>query len=239
MWMIAGLSSGWVIRQVVGSRSVESGAWNPAGGSASLQPIAVYVPYRSPRSVDLRSSKAEHFARGAERATCYAARVSAAKTNAARILEQQGIAYRLREYAIAEDQHLDAVEVAQRVGLPPESVFKTLVARGDLHGPCMAVLPGSSTLDLKALARASGDRAVALLALKEVTPLTGYVRGGVTALGAKKALPVYLDETALLFDEIAVSAGRKGLQILVAPADYIRATHARVAALGSQPSSVP
>jgi Cys-tRNA(Pro)/Cys-tRNA(Cys) deacylase len=157
--------------------------------------------------------------------------VAAPKTNAARILEQHGIAHRLREYAIRQDEHLDAVAVAQRVGLPPESVFKTLVARGDRHGPCMAVLPGPSTLDLKALARASGDRSVALLPLKEVTPLTGYVRGGVTALGTKKIVPVYLDETALLFDEIAVSAGRKGLQIILAPADYIRATHAKVAPL--------
>jgi Cys-tRNA(Pro)/Cys-tRNA(Cys) deacylase len=155
----------------------------------------------------------------------------AAKTNAARILDQLGLAYRLREYPIREDEHLDAVAVANLVGLPPESVFKTLVARGDRHGPCMAVLPGPSTLDLKALARASGDRSVALLALKEVTPLTGYVRGGVTALGARKTLPVYLDETALLFDEIAVSAGRKGLQILLAPAAYVRATQATVVKL--------
>lgn len=159
----------------------------------------------------------------------------AAKTNAVRILEQLGIAYRLREYPIADDQHLDAVSVANLVGMEPESVFKTLVARGDRHGPCMTVLPGPATLDLKALARASGDRSVSLLALKEVTPLTGYVRGGVTALGAKKTLPVYLDETALLFDEIAVSAGRKGLQILLAPADYVRATHATVVKLDSAP----
>lgn len=157
--------------------------------------------------------------------------MAAPKTNAARILEQLGIEYRLREYPIKEDEHLDAVSVAQLVGLPPECVFKTLVARGDRHGPCMAVLPGPSTLDLKALARASGDRSVSLLALKEVTPLTGYVRGGVTALGAKKALPVYLDETAQLFDEIAVSAGRKGLQILLAPSDYVRATGAMLVRL--------
>ena len=155
---------------------------------------------------------------------------AAAKTNAARILDQLGIAYRLRDYEIG-DEHLDAVSVAQRVGMDPESVFKTLVARGDRHGPCFAVIAGPSTLDLKALARASGNRSVNLLALKEVTPLTGYVRGGVTALGARKAFPVYLDETAQLFDEIAVSAGRKGLQILIAPADYVRATAATLAKL--------
>lgn len=152
------------------------------------------------------------------------------KTNAARLLDQRGIAYRVLEYEI-DDEHMDAVEVAERVGLPPESVFKTLVARGDRNGPCMAVIPGPDTLDLKALARASGDRSVTLIPLKEVTPLTGYVRGGVTALGAKRDFPVYLDETALLFDEIAVSAGRKGLQLLLHPNDYAAATRAKLARL--------
>ncbi len=152
------------------------------------------------------------------------------KTNAARLLDQRGIAYRVLEYAIG-DEHLDAVQVAEKVGLPPDGVFKTLVARGDKYGPCMAIVPGPATLDLKALARASGDRSVSLISLKEVTPLTGYVRGGVTALAAKKELPVYLDETALLFEAIAVSAGRKGLQLLLAPNDYIRATSAKLARL--------
>lgn len=152
------------------------------------------------------------------------------KTNAARLLDQRTIAYRVLECAVGEE-HLDAVQVAEQVGLPADSVFKTLVARGDRHGPCMAVIPGPATLDLKALARASGDRSVALIALKEVTPLTGYVRGGVTALAAKRELPVYLDETATLFDEIAVSAGKKGLQLLLAPDDYIRATSAKLARL--------
>jgi Cys-tRNA(Pro)/Cys-tRNA(Cys) deacylase len=152
------------------------------------------------------------------------------KTNAARILDRLGIVYRLLHYEIGAE-HLDAVAVAQRVGLEPESVFKTLVARGDQHGYCMAVIPGPAVLDLKALARASGDRSASLIALKDVTPLTGYVRGGVTALGAKKDFPVYLDESAQLFDEIAVSAGKKGLQLLLRPADYIRATRATLAAL--------
>lgn len=160
----------------------------------------------------------------------YALRVTAPKTNAARILDRLGIPYRLSTYEVG-DEHLDAVEVARRVGLEPESVFKTLVARGEQRGHCMAVIPGPSTLDLKALARASGDRSVALIALKDVTPLTGYVRGGVTALGAKKELPVYLDETAQLFDEIAVSAGKKGLQLLLRPDDYVRATRATLAAI--------
>jgi Cys-tRNA(Pro)/Cys-tRNA(Cys) deacylase len=153
------------------------------------------------------------------------------KTNAARLLDQRGIVYRVLEYEIDDEQHLDAVEVAKRVGLPPESVFKTLVARGDRNGHCMAVVPGPDTLDLKALARANGDRSVALIALKEVTALTGYIRGGVTALGAKKDFPVYLDETALLFDEIAVSAGRKGLQLVLRPDHYVSATRAKLAPL--------
>ena len=152
------------------------------------------------------------------------------KTNAARILDQKGIPYRVLQYPIG-DEHLDAVQVAGLVGMAPDSVFKTLVARGDRNGHCMAVIPGPATLDLKALARASGDRSVALIALKDVTPLTGYMRGGVTALGAKKDFPVYLDETALLFDEIAVSAGKKGLQLVLHPNDYVAATRAKLAPL--------
>ena len=145
-------------------------------------------------------------------------------------LDQKRIAYRMLAYDVG-DEHLDAVQVAGLVGLVPESVFKTLVARGDRHGPCMAVVPGPATVDLKALARASGDRSVELVALKEVTPLTGYVRGGVTAIGAKKGLPVYLDESALAFEEIAVSAGKKGLQLILRPSDYVAATRATVARL--------
>jgi Cys-tRNA(Pro)/Cys-tRNA(Cys) deacylase len=152
------------------------------------------------------------------------------KTNAARLLDQMGIAYRVLEYEVG-DEHLDATQVAALVGLAPERVFKTLVARGDRHGHCMAIVPGPATLDLKALARASGDRSVALIALKDVTPLTGYVRGGVTALAAKKTFPVYLDESALGFSEIAVSAGKKGLQLVLRPQDYVAATRAKVASL--------
>jgi Cys-tRNA(Pro)/Cys-tRNA(Cys) deacylase len=152
------------------------------------------------------------------------------KTNAARLLDQMRIAYRVLEYPVG-DEHLDAVQVAALVGLPAARVFKTLVARGDRHGPCMAVVPGPAALDLKALARASGDRSASLIALKEVTPLTGYVRGGVTALAAKKAFPVYLDESALAFPEVAVSAGKKGLQLVLRPEDYVVATRATVAKL--------
>ena len=147
------------------------------------------------------------------------------KTNAARQLDQLGISYELREYEV-EAEHLDAETVAAKVGLPPEQVFKTLVARGDRTGVMMAVIPANAELDPKALARLSGDRRVKLVPLKEVQPLTGYVRGGVTALGLKRPLPVWAEETIELFDVISVSAGVRGTQILLAPADYLRAAGA-------------
>jgi len=149
------------------------------------------------------------------------------KTNAARILDAMGISYELRDYEVDESD-LSAETVARKVGLPEEQVFKTLVARGDRHGVCFAVVPGNCRLDLKALAKLTGDRKVETVPLKEVQPLTGYVRGGVTGLGAGKAYPVYLDETAELFEVVAVSAGVRGLQILLAPADYVRATGAQL-----------
>ena len=129
---------------------------------------------------------------------------------------------------------LAAETVARKVGLPPEQVFKTLVARGQTQGVCLAVVPGDAHLDLKALAKASGDKKVDTVPLKEVEPLTGYIRGGVTALACKKPYPVYLDETAQLFDAIAVSAGIRGLQILIAPDDYIRVTSATVVAIAME-----
>lgn len=149
------------------------------------------------------------------------------KTNAARLLDTLGIRYELRDYEVDPDD-LNAETVARKVGLPPEQVFKTLVARGDRHGPCMAVVPGNAALDLKALARLTGDRKIELIPLKEVQPLTGYIRGGVSALGAKKVFPVFADETIELFDLISVSAGVRGTQIFLAPSDYLRATSARV-----------
>jgi Cys-tRNA(Pro)/Cys-tRNA(Cys) deacylase len=149
------------------------------------------------------------------------------KTNAARLLDSLGIRYELREYEV-DPQSLDAETVAQKIGLPPEQVFKTLVVRGDRNGVCFAVVPGDAELDEKALARLTGDRRVEMAPLKEVTPLTGYLRGGVTALAAKKDYPVFVDETVELFDVIAVSAGMRGGQLLLAPADYLRATRARV-----------
>lgn len=149
------------------------------------------------------------------------------KTNAARVLDRLGVAYELRTYDV-DPEDLSAETVARKVGLPLDQVWKTLVARGDRTGVCFAVLPGSGTLDLKALARLSGDRKVETVALKEVQPLTGYVRGGVSALAAKKDYPAYVDETITLFDRIAVSAGVRGAQLVLAPAEYLRATGATV-----------
>jgi len=147
------------------------------------------------------------------------------KTNAARLLEEAGIRFELRDYAVDPDD-LRAESVAEKIGLPPEQVFKTLVVRGDRNGVCFAVVPGSAELDLKALARRSGNRKMELAALKEVQPLTGYVRGGVTALAARKDYPVFIDETAILFNAIAVSAGVRGTQIVLNPEDYIRVVRA-------------
>lgn len=144
------------------------------------------------------------------------------KTNAARLLDSMGISYELRDYEVDPDD-LSAESVARKVGLPAEQVFKTLVAKGDRNGVCLAVVPGDQELDLKALARLSGDRKVDTVPLKEVQPLTGYVRGGVTALACRKPYPVFVDETLELFDEVAVSAGVRGTQLVLAPADYLRA----------------
>jgi Cys-tRNA(Pro)/Cys-tRNA(Cys) deacylase len=152
------------------------------------------------------------------------------KTNAARVLDRLGVRYELRDYEVDESD-LSAETVARKVGLPAEQVFKTLVARGDRTGVLMAVVPGDTELDLKALARASGDRKADVVPLKEVQPLTGYIRGGVTALAGKKDYPVIVDETLELFDVISISSGQRGTQIILAPADYIRATSAKVAAI--------
>ena len=150
------------------------------------------------------------------------------KTNAVRLLESLGISYELREYTV-DPEDLAAESVAAKIGMPAEQVFKTLVARGDRNGPCFAVIPGNTELDLKALAAHSGDRKAELAPLKEVQPLTGYIRGGVTVLGAKKQFPVFADDTIELWDQISISAGVRGTQIILRPADYLRATGAVVA----------
>jgi Cys-tRNA(Pro)/Cys-tRNA(Cys) deacylase len=153
--------------------------------------------------------------------------MATAKTNAVRLLERLGVPFELRAYEVDPDD-LAAETVARKVGLPPERVFKTLVARGDRHGVCLAVVPGHRELDPKALAKVTGDKKIDTVPLREVEPLTGYVRGGVTALACKKSYLVYLDETARSFDLISVSAGVRGLQVLIAPEDYLRVVDARV-----------
>jgi Cys-tRNA(Pro)/Cys-tRNA(Cys) deacylase len=152
------------------------------------------------------------------------------KTNAVRALEDKGIRFELRTYEV-DPKDLSAETVARKVGMPLEQVFKTLVVKGDRHGVCLAVVPGSAELDLKALARLTGDRKMELAPLKEVQSLTGYIRGGVTALACRKDYPVYLDETAILFDAIAVSAGMRGMQIVLHPEDYMGAVKAALGAI--------
>lgn len=151
--------------------------------------------------------------------------MAAAKTNAVRILEGLGIPFEVREYEV-DPEDLSAETVAAKIGFPIEQTFKTLVARGDKSGVCLAVIPGDAALDLKALAKAMGDRKADTVPLKEVQPLTGYLRGGVTALACKRDYLVYLDEFAQIYDLISISAGQRGMQILLAPADYVRATQA-------------
>ena len=152
------------------------------------------------------------------------------KTNGARFLDSLGIPYSLREYEVdAED--LTAITVAKKIEMPVEQVFKTLLTTDGLGNYFFAVLAGDAEVDFKKLARAAGVRKAEMVSLKEVQPLTGYIRGGVTVFGAKKAYPVFADETIELFDQISVSAGVRGTQLLLAPADYLRAAEATVADL--------
>jgi Cys-tRNA(Pro)/Cys-tRNA(Cys) deacylase len=159
------------------------------------------------------------------------------KTNAARMLDAAGIHYELREYQVDEND-LSAPHVAAAIGMPPEQVFKTLVARGDRTGVLMACIPANSELDLKAVAAASGNKKVELVAVKEVLGLTGYIRGGVSPVGTRKPYPFYLDETAGLWDIISVSAGVRGCQMLLAPDDLARVVDAKrcpIATFESEP----
>jgi Cys-tRNA(Pro)/Cys-tRNA(Cys) deacylase len=155
------------------------------------------------------------------------------KTNGARYLEGLAIAFELREYEV-DPEDLSAISVAKKIGMPAEQVFKTLITT-DGHGEYVfAVIPGDAELDFKKLARAAGWRKAEMAPLKDVQALTGYIRGGVTVFGAKKAYPVFVDETAILFDRISVSAGTRGTQLIVTPDDYLRAA----AALGEPVTTV-
>ena len=152
------------------------------------------------------------------------------KTNAVRILDSLGISYELREYQVDPDD-LSATTAAAKIAIPPGQLFKTLAVQGDRNGICLAVIPATEELDFKALAHQTGDRKVDMVPLKEVQFATGYIRGGVTALACKKDYPVYIDELAEICDVISISAGRRGLQILLTPKDYIRAVNAKVVAI--------
>ena len=153
-----------------------------------------------------------------------------AKTNAARLLDSLGIPYELRPYEVDPDD-LTAISVARKIGLPPEQVFKTLLTHSSTGDHLFAVIPGDTELDLKKLAHAASVKKVELASLKDVEPLTGYIRGGVTVFGAKKSFPAFADETIELFDIISVSAGQRGLQLILSPADYLRAADANLADL--------
>lgn len=157
------------------------------------------------------------------------------KTNAARFLDSLGIQYELREYAVNPEE-FSAIVVAEKIGLPPEQVFKTLLCVTSEREHVFAVVPGNDELDFKKLAKAAGTRKAEMVSLKEVEPLTGYVRGGVTIFGAKKDFAAYLDDTLELFDVISVSAGTRGTQIVLAPQDYLRAANERH--LGAQIASI-
>jgi Cys-tRNA(Pro)/Cys-tRNA(Cys) deacylase len=155
---------------------------------------------------------------------------AATKTNAARLLDSLSIPYQLQAYEV-DPEDLTAISVARKIGLPPEQVFKTLLAHTNSGEHLFAVIPGDAELDLKKLAQAAGAKKAELASLKEVEPLTGYIRGGVTVMAARKPFPAYADETIELHDVISISAGQRGLQILLSPADYLRATEATIADL--------
>ena len=152
------------------------------------------------------------------------------KTNAARILDKLGIAYEIKTYEVDEND-LSAVHVAETAGLDISTIFKTLVTRGDKTGILMAVINGNDEINLKHLAKASGNKSVEMIALKELLPLTGYVRGGCSPLGAKKDYPVYIDSHALNHEKSSISAGMRGMQLILSPQDLIKAANATVADL--------
>lgn len=150
------------------------------------------------------------------------------KTNAMRMLEKAGLAFRVVTYEV-DEADLSGVHVAQTCGLPAEQVFKTLVVKGDRTGYLVACIPVETELDLKALATSSGNKTCEMIAVKELLPLTGYIRGGCSPIGMKKAFPTFFDEAAALFDWVSVSAGMRGAQILAAPQTLIAFIGAEVA----------
>ena len=152
------------------------------------------------------------------------------KTNAARLLDALGIRYELRPYEV-DLNDLSAIFVAEKIGMPIEQVFKTLLVRTSENTHLFGVVPGDAELDLKKLAAVADVRKAEMAALRDVEPLTGYIRGGVTVLAARKPFPAFADETLEIFDVVSVSAGQRGLQLVLSPADYLHATGATVADL--------
>ena len=151
----------------------------------------------------------------------------AQKTNAARLLDAAGIAYTLIPYEV-DEEHLDASHVAASLGEDVDRVFKTLVLRGDRNGFFVCVIPGSLEVDLKVAARISGNKSCEMIHVRELLPTTGYIRGGCSPIGMKKAFPTFIHESALLYEHIYVSAGVRGLQICIAPEDLIRFVGAEI-----------
>lgn len=154
----------------------------------------------------------------------------AKKTNAARLLDAHNITYELIPYEAGEVE-LGAVHVAEQIGEPVERVFKTLVLRGDKNGCFVCVVPGDKEVDLKLAAKVSGNKSCALIPVKDLLGLTGYIRGGCSPIGMKKHFPTYIHDTCRQFPFIYVSAGMRGLQMRIAPDDLVRATEAEVCVL--------
>ncbi|HTY63669.1 MAG TPA: Cys-tRNA(Pro) deacylase [Acidobacteriota bacterium] len=152
------------------------------------------------------------------------------KTNVMRILDSLGIRYDTASYAV-DDDHVDAVTAAEEMGVNPEVVWKTLVAHDEHNAPLVFVIPSSAELNVKKAARVVGAKKIELVNLRDLLPLTGYVRGGCSPIGMKKSYPTWLDETAALFPRIYVNAGARGLQVIVAPDDLIHAANAQFADL--------
>lgn len=150
------------------------------------------------------------------------------KTNAARILDRMQIAYELIPYPVTETE-LGAEHIAETLHEPIERVFKTILVRGDKTGPLIGVVPGNFEVSLKELAKVSGNKRIDTVPLKELTPLTGYIRGGCSPIGLKKPFPIFIHETALQFDTIFVSAGQRGIQLKISPKDLVEAVHAKIA----------
>lgn len=142
------------------------------------------------------------------------------KTNAVRILESRKLIFELIDYEVSEDE-LDAVSVAKKMGMDPDTVFKTLVSRNELNKIFVFVIPGSCELNLKKAAKLSASKSIEMIKVKELFDLTGYIRGGCSPIGMKKDYPVFIDETALIFDKISISAGIRGTQIVISPVDLI------------------